>query len=191
MKSDDELVACLFFLSILLKNILDFKFFWVETWSRRTLSSFRFLYMIMSECRYSKADTSSQVKKRAVSVLNFPCLKQLYCYRKLVKTFHNVSKCKTKIYFGWLFILQLRWSGDLDCNSFLSLWPLLSGWADRYHYRIVHVARWSWPLIVCRCFTLDRLRITLSNRDRTRLYKTFIITIVFWLYVVILAKIQF
>jgi hypothetical protein len=28
------------------------------------------------------------------------------------------------------------------------------------------------------CFTFDRLRVTLSNRDRTRPYKTFIITII-------------
>ena len=32
--------------------------------------------MIMSEWRYSKADTNSHVKKRAVSVLNLPCLEQ-------------------------------------------------------------------------------------------------------------------
>ncbi len=41
----------------------------------------------------------------------------------------------------------------------------------------VHVARWFWPLIFWCRFTLDRLRITLSNRDRTRLHETFIITI--------------
>ncbi len=42
----------------------------------------------------------------------------------------------------------------------------------------VHVTRWSWLLIFWRRFTLDRLRITLSNRDRTRLYEIFIITII-------------
>ncbi len=47
----------------------------------------------------------------------------------------------------------------------------------RCHDNTVHVARWSWPLIFWHCFTLDRHRITLSNRDRTRPYETFIITI--------------
>ncbi len=41
----------------------------------------------------------------------------------------------------------------------------------------VYTARWSRPLILWRSFTLDRLRITLSNRDRTRPYETFNITI--------------
>jgi hypothetical protein len=64
-------------------------------------------------------------------------------------------------------------------------WPLLvSVYArdprcrDRCHNNTVHVARWSWLLIFWLRFTLDRLRITLSNRDRTRLYETFIITII-------------
>ncbi len=41
----------------------------------------------------------------------------------------------------------------------------------------VYTARWSRLLILWSRFTLDRLRITLSNRDRTRPYKTFNITI--------------
>jgi hypothetical protein len=68
-------------------------------------------------------------------------------YHKLAETFHNVSECKTAIYFSWWVILQLRWPGDL------------------------------WPLNLWYCFTFDRLRITLSNRDRTRPYKTINITI--------------
>ncbi len=34
-------------------------------------------------------------------------------YRKLVETFHNVSECKTVVYFIWWFTLQFRWLGDL------------------------------------------------------------------------------
>ncbi len=36
-------------------------------------------------------------------------------YRKLVETFHNVSKCKTVVYFDWLFPLQFMGLGDIDC----------------------------------------------------------------------------
>ncbi len=39
-------------------------------------------------------------------------------YGKLVETFHNVSECKTVVYFGWYLTLQFLWPGDLDCWSF-------------------------------------------------------------------------
>jgi hypothetical protein len=35
-------------------------------------------------------------------------------YRKLVETFHNVSECKTDIYFDSRFSLQFARPGDLD-----------------------------------------------------------------------------
>ncbi len=38
--------------------------------------------------------------------------KNYYC--KQVETFHNVSECKTVLYFSWWFTLQPRWPGDLD-----------------------------------------------------------------------------
>ncbi len=65
-----------------------------------------------------------------------------------METFHNVSECKTEVCFIWSLTLQFTKPGNL------------------------------WPLILWRCFTLDRLVITLSNRDRTRPYENFIITII-------------
>jgi hypothetical protein len=35
-------------------------------------------------------------------------------YGKLVETFHNVSECKTVIYFDWWFPLQFTQPGDID-----------------------------------------------------------------------------
>ncbi len=48
----------------------------------------------------------------------------LWEFCKLVETFHIASECRTAVYFGWWFTLQ------------------------------VQVARWLWPLILLHCFIL-------------------------------------
>ncbi len=71
--------------------------------------------------------------------------KKRYC--KLVLTFHNVSECKTAIYFSFWFTLQFMWPGDID----------------HYSLALLHL--------------FDKPRDTLSNKDRARPNETSIITI--------------
>ncbi len=54
--------------------------------------------------------------KKNLFDLNLTCAVKVWCsnYRKLVETFHNVSECKTVVYFGWWLTLQFLQPGDLD-----------------------------------------------------------------------------
>ncbi len=61
--------------------------------------------------------------KRKAFWLKLKCNK----YRKLVETFHNVTECKTDVYFYWWFSLQFKRPGDLDCWSF-SVTSLMTDW---------------------------------------------------------------
>ncbi len=49
-----------------------------------------------------------------VHTLTFGAIQIILIYGKLVETFHNVSECKTAVYFGGWFTLQFRWLGDGD-----------------------------------------------------------------------------
>ncbi len=104
---------------------------------------------------------------------SFLCFTHSYC--KLVETFHNVSECKTVVYFvdglhyssgGQViftvahFYIHATSVVRILATTIQCMWP---GDLDRKSFGVASL--------------LDRLRITLSHRDRTRLYETFIITI--------------